>query len=52
MCLPKQIRPFKTAIYKEIFRIFNLKENKSKVKIAYPHMEIVAHESFKPFKDI
>jgi small-conductance mechanosensitive channel len=52
LCLPKQIRPFKTAIYKEIFNLFKLKENKDQVEIAYPHMEIVAHVSFKHFKDM
>ncbi len=45
-CLPKQIRSFKSDIYKEVFRLFHLPENKEKVEIAYPHMEIVAHQSF------
>lgn len=41
LCLAKQIRGFKTEIYREVFKQFNLPENKDKVEIAYPHMEIV-----------
>jgi len=47
VCLPKQSRLFKTQINKEIHRVFNLKRNREKVSFAYPHMEVVAHESFK-----
>ncbi len=51
MCLPKQVRNFKSAIYREVLSLFNEKENKGKVEIAYPHMEVVAHGSFqKTFK--
>lgn len=45
MCLPKQLRSYRTEIYKEVFRLFNHKENKGRVEIAYPHMELVAHPS-------
>jgi small-conductance mechanosensitive channel len=45
--LPKKVRIIRTEIYKEIFRLFKLPENRDKVEIAYPHMELVAHESLK-----
>lgn len=47
MCLPKQIRSYRSDINREINRLFNLPENKERVEIAYPHMELVAHPSFK-----
>jgi small-conductance mechanosensitive channel len=47
MNLPKKVRKFRTEIYKEVFRLFKLPENRDKVEIAYPHMELVAHESLK-----
>jgi small-conductance mechanosensitive channel len=43
-CLPKQLRPFKTAIYRDVFNSFIQPENKDKVEIAYPHMEVVLKE--------
>jgi small-conductance mechanosensitive channel len=45
--LPKKVRIIRTEIYKEVFRLFKLPENRDKVEIAYPHMELVAHESLK-----
>jgi small-conductance mechanosensitive channel len=44
MCLPKQVRQFKTEIYRRIFETFRDPANKGKVEIAYPHMELVFHD--------
>jgi len=47
MCTPKQQQEFRTAIYKEVYRLFSLPENQGKVEFAYPHTELVAHESLR-----
>ncbi len=44
MCLPKKLREFKSDIYQRVFEAFNRPENKGKVEIAYPHMELVLHD--------
>jgi small-conductance mechanosensitive channel len=44
MCLPKQVPALRTEIYRNVFHEFNKPENKDRVEIAYPHMELVFHE--------
>lgn len=44
MCLPKQTPSFKTEVYRNVFHEFSRPENKDKVEIAYPHMELVLHD--------
>lgn len=44
LCLPKQIPLFKSEIFRRVFIEFNKAENKDKVEIAYPHMELVFHD--------
>ncbi len=44
MCLPKQLKTFRTEIYKEIFRLFNQPKNKGKVDIAYPHLQVLLQD--------
>lgn len=54
MCLPRRMREYKSEIYKKVFDAFNEPQNKDKVEIAYPHLELVLHdevlsERFKKF---
>lgn len=44
MCLPRRVPAIRTEIYKKVFLEFNKPENKDKVEIAYPHMELVLHD--------
>lgn len=44
MCLPKQVPAIRTEIFRRVFQEFNKPENKDKVEIAYPHMELVVHD--------
>lgn len=44
MCRPKQVTAIRSEIYKRVLDEFNGIENKDKVEIAYPHMELVFHD--------
>lgn len=44
MCLPKHVPAIRSEIYRKVFQEFNKPENKDKVEIAYPHMELVFHD--------
>lgn len=41
MCYPKQIPLLRTEIYRKVHQEFYKPDNKDKVEIAYPHMELV-----------
>jgi small-conductance mechanosensitive channel len=44
MCLPKQVPAIRSEIYRKVLIEVNKPENKDKVEIAYPHMELVFHD--------
>ena len=44
MCRPKQVTAIRSEIYRRLFTEFNKPENKEKIEIAYPHMELVFHD--------
>ncbi|MCX9015287.1 MAG: mechanosensitive ion channel [Candidatus Methanoperedens sp.] len=44
MCMPKRVPAISSDIYRKVFHEFNKPENKGKVEIAYPHMELVLHD--------
>ncbi|MDF1532634.1 MAG: mechanosensitive ion channel [ANME-2 cluster archaeon] len=44
MCLPKLVPAIRTEVYRKVLEEFNNPENKDKVEIAYPHMELVLHD--------
>jgi small-conductance mechanosensitive channel len=44
LCYPKQMPAIRSEIYRRLLTEFNKPENKDKVEIAYPHMELVLHD--------
>lgn len=44
LCYPKQVPAIRSEIYRRLLTEFNKAENKDKVEIAYPHMELVLHD--------
>jgi small-conductance mechanosensitive channel len=44
LCYPKQVPAIRSEIYRRVLIEFNKTENKDKVEIAYPHMELVLHD--------
>lgn len=44
MCLPKLVPAIRTEVYRRVLEEFNKLENRDKVEIAYPHMELVLHD--------
>ena len=44
LCYPKQVPAIRSEIYRRLLTEFNKPENKDKVEIAYPHMELVLHD--------
>lgn len=44
MCFPRQVPALRSEIYRRLLAEFNKPENKDKVEIAYPHMELVLHD--------
>ncbi|MBU3966693.1 MAG: mechanosensitive ion channel family protein [Euryarchaeota archaeon] len=44
MCYPRQVPALRSEIYRRLLAEFNKPENKDKVEIAYPHMELVFHD--------
>jgi small-conductance mechanosensitive channel len=44
LCYPRQVPAIRSEIYRRVLAEFNKPENKDKVEIAYPHMEIVLHD--------
>lgn len=44
MCFPRQVPAIRSEIYRRLLAEFNKPENKDKVEIAYPHMELVLHD--------
>ncbi len=56
LCFPKQVPAIRSEIYRRLLAEFNKTENKDKVEIAYPHLELVFHdevmsESIKSYLD-
>jgi sRNA-binding carbon storage regulator CsrA len=44
LCFPKQVPAIRSEIYRRLLAEFNKPENKDKVEIAYPHLELVFHD--------
>ncbi len=44
MCYPKQVPAIRSEIYRRVLAEVNKPENKDRVEIAYPHMELVIHD--------
>jgi len=44
LCYPKQVPAIRSEIYRRVLAEFNKPQNKDKVEIAYPHMELVLHD--------